>query len=324
MVKSPEEYLSGMNFSLDEPRKTENLSPDERAFVEKYLGLDAFEFLPLIDPGAAASPPVKLAEPEIIVSPAIVAEEAPPVAIPRIVVAEGTPPAEAPVVTLPKVDQEIIVAEPEIATPEAPLEVRPAETAAPTKEVTEVAVATEIEEKTIAKTLAPPAVKAEEAPAEATRLTPLRELLRDEKEIQMVSFYVAGQLFLLPVVAIREVLRHMELVKAPMAPDFVAGVINLRGRVTPLISLAPLLTNHAGDPYSDKNFIIICGSDTLRLGLIIDRINTMHVVPQEKIIWNAESKLGDAAEFLAAIVNLDEKVCGIVAPETITQKILNN
>ena len=45
-------------------------------------------------------------------------------------------------------------------------------------------------------------------------------------------------------------------------------------------------------------------------------------MPQKKIIWNAEAKLGDAAEFLCAIADLDDKVCGIVAPENIAQKIL--
>ena len=48
----------------------------------------------------------------------------------------------------------------------------------------------------------------------------------------------------------------------------------------------------------------------------------MHIVPQNKIIWNPESKLADAAEFLNAIVDLDDKVCGLVSPETIIKMIL--
>lgn len=154
------------------------------------------------------------------------------------------------------------------------------------------------------------------------RVAALKDRLKLEDEIQMVSFYVAGQLFLLPVAVIQEVLRHMELVKVPRAPDFVAGVINLRGRVTPLVHLSAILTNSPNPEYTEKNFVIICGSDNLQLGLIIDKISSMHMLPQNKIIWNAESKLGDSAEYLLAIANLDDKVCGVVAPEIITQKIL--
>lgn len=150
----------------------------------------------------------------------------------------------------------------------------------------------------------------------------IKDKLRQEKEIQMVSFLVSGQLFLLPVMTIQEVLRHTEIVKVPQAPAFVAGAINLRGHVTPLIHLAPLVTGDESYSYSEKNFIIICGSEDLQLGLIIDKISSMHMLPQDKIIWNVESKLGDGAEFLCAIANLDEKVCGILAPEIITQKLL--
>ena len=162
---------------------------------------------------------------------------------------------------------------------------------------------------------------------EGTKLTApkpaptLRERLQGEARVQMVSFYVQDQLFLLPVAGIQEVLRHIELVKVPMAPSFVAGVINLRGRVTPLILLAGLLTL-AGGEYTERSSIIVCGADMLQLGLIVDRVHTMHMVEQEKILWNVESKLGESADFLCGVVDLDDHVCGIVAPEMITQRLL--
>ncbi|MDE7240810.1 chemotaxis protein CheW [Desulfovibrio sp.] len=149
----------------------------------------------------------------------------------------------------------------------------------------------------------------------------LRERLQGEARVQMVSFYVQDQLFLLPVAGIQEVLRHIELVKVPMAPSFVAGVINLRGRVTPLILLAGLLTLTGGE-YTERSSIIVCGADMLQLGLIVDRVHTMHMVEQEKILWNVESKLGESADFLCGVVDLDDHVCGIVAPEMITQRLL--
>ena len=54
----------------------------------------------------------------------------------------------------------------------------------------------------------------------------MKDILKKQEIIQMVSFYVEGQLYLLPVAGIQEVLRHMELVKIPLAPHFVAGAIN--------------------------------------------------------------------------------------------------
>lgn len=168
---------------------------------------------------------------------------------------------------------------------------------------------------TVAPANTPPLVR-KSVPAQS-----LRDLLQAEARVQMVSFFVQEQLFLLPVAGIQEVLRHIERVKVPLAPSFVAGVINLRGRVTPLILLAGLLTLRGGE-YTERNSIIICGTDRLQLGLIVDKVHTMHMVEQEKILWNVESKLGESADFLCGVVDLDDHVCGIVAPELITQRLL--
>lgn len=304
-----------------------NLSPGERAFVEKYLGLDALEALPRVDPeplreAAVPAPIIKtrLAEAEVKILPEIV------VAPPRL---------ETPVKTEEKVEQPQIVIAPPVN------KVIEEEKQSAITEVVQESLTTaeeEIEQPELVKTelLEQPSITLEPAsppPSAAVELQnasapvelSLKESMRKLPEVQVVSFFINGQLFLLPVEGIQEVLRHMELIRIPQAPPFVAGVINLRGKVTPLVHLSAILTNMTEYNYDpDKNFIIICGTEPLQVGLIIDRINSMHMLSQDKIIWNPESKLGDAADFLYAIVDLDEKVCGMVAPELITKKILSS
>lgn len=150
----------------------------------------------------------------------------------------------------------------------------------------------------------------------------LKNLLRSQERIQMVSFFVRDQIFLLPVAAIHEVLRHLPLIRLPLAPPFVAGVVNLRGRVTPLLHLDALLTNERHYRYTPQNFIIVCAGDQMQLGLIVDKVHTMYMIEQNKITWNAEVQLGASAEFLCGIADIDDRVCGIVAPDMIVQKLL--
>lgn len=150
----------------------------------------------------------------------------------------------------------------------------------------------------------------------------LRSQIRELASVQMVSFLVRGQIFLVPVIGIQEVLRYMPIVRLPQAPRFIAGVVNLRGRVTPLLHLDALLTESASYKYTPNSFIIICIANDLQLGLIVDRIDTMHFIEQEKIIWNAEPQLGSSAEFLCGIVDINTKVCGILDAEKISQQVL--
>lgn len=150
----------------------------------------------------------------------------------------------------------------------------------------------------------------------------IRAKMRNLSSVQMVSFLVRGQIFLVPVIGIQEVLRYMPIVRLPQAPKFIAGVVNLRGRVTPLLHLDALLTDSSSYKYTQNSFIIICIANDLQLGLIVDKINTMHFIDQKDIIWNAEPQLGSSAEFLCGIVDINTKVCGILDAEKISQQVL--
>lgn len=150
----------------------------------------------------------------------------------------------------------------------------------------------------------------------------IRSQMRQLESVQMVSFLIRGQIFLVPVIGIQEVLRYMPIVRLPQAPKFIAGVVNLRGRVTPLLHLDALLTEAAAYKYTPDSFIIICITNELQIGLIVDKIDTMHFIAQKDIIWNAEPQLGSSAEFLCGIVDINTKVCGILDAEKISQQIL--
>ena len=233
MVKTPEEYFSNQCFAPPVQKEaTPQLSPAERAFVQKYLGDDA-----LVDLAVQA---------------------------PQIIVA-------SPLNSL-------------------------------TGDVAEDAFKQE---------------KVEGKPALS-----LKAQLLSQAAVQMVSFYVREQIFLLPVSVIVEVLRHMPLTRLPMAPPFVAGVVNLRGRVTPLLHLDALLTLDKQHRYTPESFIVGCGSEEMQLGLIVDKIHTMYLLDQSKINWNPEVQLGSSADLLCGLAEINDHLHGIVDPEMIVEKLL--
>ena len=158
---------------------------------------------------------------------------------------------------------------------------------------------------------------------DAAASTPsLRTRLAAQEQVQMVSFYIREQVFLLPVSVIVEVLRYMPLTRLPMAPPFIAGVVNLRGKVTPLLHLDALLTTDQTMRYTEKSFIIVCGTDDMQLGLIIDKVHTMYMVSKDSISWNIEAQLGEGADLLCGLANIGERLHGIIDPELIVDKLI--
>src|SRR5579863_9247396 len=58
-----------------------------------------------------------------------------------------------------------------------------------------------------------------------------------EELLQIVSFRVGSEEFGLDILKVQEIIRIQQLTRVPNSPDFVDGVINLRGKVIPVIAL---------------------------------------------------------------------------------------
>ena len=148
-------------------------------------------------------------------------------------------------------------------------------------------------------------------------------ILRKEAELQMVGFYIGKQEFTVPTLAVQEVIRYETPAKMPAAPEFVAGVINLRGKMTPLVHLRDMLEIRQARETEDR-FIIVCRRKGLQIGLIIERVHTMYRVPQTDIDWGIESLLGiNNAEFISGLLKLNESLVGIVSVDRIIEHVLD-
>lgn len=116
---------------------------------------------------------------------------------------------------------------------------------------------------------------------------------------RFVVFRLAGAEYGLPVSTVREVLRRPDsITPLPNAPDFVAGVLTLRGEVLPLIDQRRLLNlpaAEAGAGLSQSGFsksgpaglergrVVVVGRDGLLVGLLVDGLSGLLTVPAERI-----------------------------------------
>ena len=169
---------------------------------------------------------------------------------------------------------------------------------------------------------------AEAAYAAAKEEEPALEvILKQEPEAQMVGFFIGEQEFVVPTMAMQEVIRYTPPVRLPMAPPNVAGVINLRGKVTPVVILRKLL-DVRNKPLDGDGFFIICRRRGLQLGFLIERVHTMYRVPQKDMDWGVESQLGISAEvdFISGIMKSEDgsRLMGIISVDRIVEHILRH
>ncbi|NLY40704.1 MAG: purine-binding chemotaxis protein CheW [Desulfovibrionales bacterium] len=172
---------------------------------------------------------------------------------------------------------------------------------------------------------APVSTPALSSSAERTRAAEqkasLQEQLRSTEETQLVSFFLCGQEYALPIYMVQEVITFVEPTKLPTAPRFIAGMINLRGRVTPLIRVDELLAVSARAEDQER-FIVVCRHDALQIGLIVHAVATMYRVRTAEVEWNIETRLGVGNQHLAGLLKLDEKLIGIIAVDQLVRTVL--
>ncbi|GAB1410635.1 chemotaxis protein CheW [Desulfovibrionales bacterium] len=149
----------------------------------------------------------------------------------------------------------------------------------------------------------------------------LQDQWRSAEETQLVSFFLCGQEYALPISMVQEVITFVEPTKLPTAPRFIAGMINLRGRVTPLVRVDELL-NVAARPEDQERFIVVCRQDGLQIGLVVHAVATMYRVRTAEVEWNIEARLGVGSQHLAGLLKLDEKLIGIIAVDQLVRTVL--
>jgi len=170
--------------------------------------------------------------------------------------------------------------------------------------------------------LQPPSVVVPD-PVTATQEESLETILKRETELLLVAFFLGKQEFVVPTLAVQEVIRFSSPARLPKAPSFVAGVINLRGKVTPLIRLRDLL-DVPDDTGKAHQFIIVCRRRGLQMGLMIDRVHTMYRVSQADIDWGIETHLGANVDFISGLYKLRDALVGIVSVDRIVEEVIQH
>ncbi|MBF8267297.1 MAG: CheW [Dehalococcoidia bacterium] len=99
-----------------------------------------------------------------------------------------------------------------------------------------------------------------------------------ETERQLVVFSLGAEAYGVPIGAVREIIRMQEITRVPRSPDFVEGVVNLRGKVIPVVDLRKRL-GIVGAGRSEENRIVVVDGGAEDIGMIVDTVTEVLRVP---------------------------------------------
>ena len=102
------------------------------------------------------------------------------------------------------------------------------------------------------------------------------------KELHIVGFRVGRETFGVPIALVHEIVRLPEITAVPDSPDYVEGVINLRGKIVSVIDLRKRFGERVLER-NKKNRILVTESDGKMVGLIVDAASEVLKIPESEV-----------------------------------------
>ena len=105
---------------------------------------------------------------------------------------------------------------------------------------------------------------------------------RDTQKGKYVTFKSGAEYFGLKIQYVNEIIVFQEITKIPESEDYIKGLINLRGKIIPVIDVR-LRFKQEPLEYNDRTCIIIIDVQSTVIGLIVEKIEEVVTIPDENI-----------------------------------------
>jgi purine-binding chemotaxis protein CheW len=138
-----------------------------------------------------------------------------------------------------------------------------------------------------------------------------RALPEPEKYVQMISFTVGKERFGVEILVVQEIIMMSNITEIPNAPDFVEGVINLRGNIIPVLDLRKRLRMRSSKPDGTKpgTRILVVEIDDNITGFIVDSVAKVITVPASRISPPPDIIMaGVQSLYISGVLHLDEGI----------------
>ncbi|MBZ0170881.1 MAG: chemotaxis protein CheW [Phycisphaerales bacterium] len=134
-----------------------------------------------------------------------------------------------------------------------------------------------------------------------------------EAPLQLVTFELGGERFAVEIDAVREIIRLVELTRVPNSPPDIAGVINLRGTLFPVIDLRirfgfPVVAR------DDHSRIVVLTPGGRGAGFIVDRVHEVLNLDQKTMCASPEMIGSIDADCVKGIAGIGERLLIVLEP----------
>ena len=130
---------------------------------------------------------------------------------------------------------------------------------------------------------------------------------QDDELLQLVTFSIGEEEFGVDILKVQEIIRTMAITKVPNSPPHVEGVINLRGKVIPVIDLRSRFLLES-KPHDNQTRIIVVDLHRVVIGFVVDGVSEVLRIPSSTVEPPPAVVSGIESEYIKGVGKLDNRL----------------
>ena len=128
----------------------------------------------------------------------------------------------------------------------------------------------------------------------------------DTQKDKYLTFHIADEEYGIAIYHVTEIIGIQKFTEVPETPDYIKGVINLRGKVIPIMDIR-LRFNMPEKDYDERTCVIVVNFENTAVGLVVDTVSEVLDIPAANIESSADYN-SDQGHFVEGMGKIDDNI----------------
>jgi len=133
------------------------------------------------------------------------------------------------------------------------------------------------------------------------------EMEEDTQKGKYLTFLLGKESYAIEIKSVTEIIGIQPITEVPELPEYVKGIINLRGKIIPVMDVRLRFKKEPAD-YNDRTCIIVIDVENISIGLIVDNVSEVLSIPHENIVPLPEMNKESDNKYIKAIGKVGNEV----------------
>lgn len=133
------------------------------------------------------------------------------------------------------------------------------------------------------------------------------ELEEDTQKDKYLTFVIGKEVYGIEIKYVTEIIGIQSITEVPELPDYVRGIINLRGKIIPVLDVR-LRFKREFKEYNDRTCIIVVDIKDLSVGLIVDSVAEVISISENNVVDPPDANTGFNNKYIKGIGKVEDEV----------------